>query len=69
MEQGRDLKGTRKSYQAQVIVLHKRMTKERVEEKTRDARRSREDRDTSAMTCMRNLVRRMEAGQEVPTLR
>ena len=33
MKQGRDLKGTRKSYQAQVIVLHKRMTKERVEEK------------------------------------
>ena len=66
MEQGRDLKGTRKSYQAQVIVLHKRMTKERVEEKTRDARRSREDRDTSAMTCMRNLVwhGRMEAGQD-----
>ena len=66
MEQGRDLKGTRKSYQAQVIVLHKRMTKERVEEKTRDARRSREDRGTSAMTCMRNLVwhGRMEAGQD-----
>ena len=66
MEQGRDLKGTRKSYQAQVIVLHKRMTKERAEEKTRDARRSREDRDTLAMTCMRNLVwhGRMEAGQD-----
>ena len=51
---------------AQVIVLHKRMTKERVEEKTRDTRRSREDRDTSAMTCMRNPVwhGRTEAGQD-----